>query len=594
MKVLNPIRSLMAVGVCLALFGCGGGDAPKLLTCDDSLMSEFKPDAQTEVLLVKQFRKGDAPLSPPNNQPDYKFSSDVCLVKMIVGPGNPGPAGAPSTSKGIGIEVWLPTSQPWNGRVHATGSGGWAGSSESVVTKNSEGGITGSGERRAMQLAAEEGSVTSSSDHGFVSALAFVDGSPLMNPDGTINQTLWRDFSSRALYEQAVKTKALAKAFFGIAAKFSYFDGGSTGGRQALKLAQDYPELYDGIVAGMPALSWSKLMPSIGWPAFVMQRDLGGTALTAGQVKLVSTAAIAACDLEGGYHLGYILDPGSCRYDPSSDPGVLCTASGGVNATADCVTGPQATTFNKFWYGITSDGSVPSPAADIGWEVASPAGLHRWYGFERGADVTNLTTPFLAVFAMPQIALSLQNPKLGPALLFKNASGNGEDGWKNLSYAQYSAALDKGAELQPAFANIDTDKADLTAFRARGGKLIMWHGLADSSIPPQSSINYYNRVATQMGGIEALQSFYRFYLIPGMAHGFRNGSANADANPPLPAEGQFFDLLSQWVESGTRPGDRVETTAPGPGGSSAPLCAYPRKRTYAGGDPKATASYNCS
>ena len=101
----------------------------ELLVCDDSLKDEFKPDSLTTVLLVKAYKKGD-PLAlsgTPATPPPPVAANDVCVVKLLVGPGNPGPANAPSTSVGIGIEVWLPTPANWNRRIHVTGGGAWNG-----------------------------------------------------------------------------------------------------------------------------------------------------------------------------------------------------------------------------------------------------------------------------------------------------------------------------------------------------------------------------------------------------------------------------------------------------------------------------------
>ena len=125
----------------------------------------------------------------------------------------------------------------------------------------------------------------------------------------------------------------------------------------------------------------------------------------------------------------------------------------------------------------------------------------------------------------------------------------------------------------------------------------MYHGLADVLIPPQGSINYYNRVATQLGGIPSIQSFYLFYLVPGMAHGLSNGATNVDANPPLPTHDQLYNTLTDWVEKGIAPG-RIDVstavTTAFPVVKSRPLCVYPLKGTYVSGDPNVAASYTCS
>src|SRR5262249_46564602 len=152
-----------------------------------------------------------------------------------------------------------------------------------------------------------------------------------------------------------------------------------------LKLAQLYPNDFDGIVIGFPAINWTKFITSELYPQIVMQRDLGAN-LTSTQLSLVSNAAITACDVIG---IGFVLDPSSCKYDPTVDLNVLCASSGGNNNTADCLTTAQAMAMNKIWYGQTSDGSVPAPTVDNGWAV-SPGGSQRWYGLTRGTNVSGL------------------------------------------------------------------------------------------------------------------------------------------------------------------------------------------------------------
>lgn len=440
-----------------------------------------------------------------------------------------------------------------------------------------------------------EGAVSASTDTGH----AVGSGSFAMNPDGTINSVLWRDFSERGIHEMAVKTKALTKAYYGRDARYAHWDGFSTGGRQGHKEAQANPADFDGILAGAPAFNWTKFITGELYPQTVFQRDLAGINLTTGQLNLMSNGAIDACGSVGGVKLGYIPDPAQCTYDPRKDVTVLCAGQAGVGVTGtststDCVNLTQATAMNKIWYGQTSDGSVPDPAADNGYNV-SLASNQKWYGLTRGTSMLGLAgaTPFPV--ASDMVALELQNPRVAtPA--FNNATGNGADLWKNLSYAELSNASDRGVALQPQFADINTDNPDLSAFRTRGGKMIMYHGLADTLIPSQGSVNYYNRVATQMGGIQSIQGFYRFYLVPGMAHGFANGTSNPNANPPLPTLDQLYAALTDWVEKGTAPA-ALTATAPATatvGQKSRPLRLYPQKASYTNGDPNLASNYNCS
>jgi feruloyl esterase len=258
---------------------------------------------------------------------------------------------------------------------------------------------------------------------------------------------------------------------------------------------------------------------------------------------------------------------------------------------------------NKIWYGQTADGAAPPPGADNGFNVNRPDN-QLWYGLTRGTNLGGLAGSSSGVFspftiATDQVALNLQNPTYATPT-FTNATGNGANRWLTLSYAgpnSLANAFAQGVALNPFFGNINTDNPDLTGFRSHGGKLLHYHGLADTLIPPQGSINYYTRMANQMGGYVAAQQFDRLFLIPGMGHCAGNGSVNGvtgvspAANPPLPATGQLFSVLTNWVEKGTAPTTVVVTTTDGT--ISRPLCMYPAKLTYVGGNSNSASSFSC-
>jgi feruloyl esterase len=494
----SKVRPLVAVGIVAGLLtACGGSDndtpplagqaqppSPTSLACNDSIKTGFKPDVNTTVLLVKAFKAGDPlVISEAPSATTQIASKDVCMVKLNVGPGNAGPANAPSTSNGIGIEIWLPAPSNWNGRIHAKGNGGWAGGDQGSLTKVAAN--NGDSAGNPATAAMEEGAVSGSTDTGHANTAN--SGSFAMNPDGTINTVLWKDFSERSIHELAQKLKDLTKAYYGKPATFTYWNGFSTGGRQGMKAAQVYPGDFDGILAGAPAINWTRFSTAHMAPQIVMERDLGGVRLTAAQQDLVSNAAINACDVVGGQHLGYVVDPSACRYDPTADKAVLCAADGGTNATAACVTVAQANAFNKIWYGQTDDGTIPSPSIDNGAAVTL-APKQRWFGPPRGSNLSNfLGGPLNNSSAY--VALELQNPAYGLPN-FVNATGNGVNFWRTFTYAQLANATDRGLALQGSFSNIDTDNADLSAYRDRKGKVLMYHGQADSLIKPTGSIHY--------------------------------------------------------------------------------------------------------
>ncbi len=112
----------------------GDRQQQKLLECNDTLKDDFQPDSLTTVLLVKAFKKDDHLTLGTPTPTTPQAANDVCVVKLLVGPGNPGPVGAPSTSRGIGIEIWLPARENWNHRIHVTGGGGWAGGNQTNLT----------------------------------------------------------------------------------------------------------------------------------------------------------------------------------------------------------------------------------------------------------------------------------------------------------------------------------------------------------------------------------------------------------------------------------------------------------------------------
>jgi hypothetical protein len=261
--------------------------APKTLACDDSIKTEFKPDLLTSVIAVKSFKKGDPlVMAEPVTEYTPKALNDLCFVKLNVGPGNPGPADAPSTSKGIGIEVWLPTPANWDGRLHAIGGlGGLDGGNHGSATKI--------GWLMAPGFAGVDNAVSASTDTGHTG------GTWGMNPDGSINRALWTDYAGRAHHQLAEKTKALIFAYYGRPAKYSYYEGASSGGRHGYEIAQRYPDDYDGIIPNLPATPYAQWTASTRYKTLVMERDLGAP-LTEEQEDLVSDAAIHACDVVGG------------------------------------------------------------------------------------------------------------------------------------------------------------------------------------------------------------------------------------------------------------------------------------------------------
>jgi hypothetical protein len=579
---------------------------PAAASCDDGIKQRFHPDPQTTVLLVQAFTAG-SPIALANTPADpapAAAPADVCLVKLLVGPGNPGDPAAPSTSPGIGIEVWLPTPTNWNGIIRSYGSGGWAGGFQADPT-----GIGGTGSIDPMHLAAVgKGYVVSTSDHGHGGSNdSGGNGSFTISPDGTINTVGWQDFSERSMHELAVKTKALVKEFYGAQQRYAYWDGFSTGGRQGYKIAQTFPDDYDGILAGAPAINWSRFITAELYPQIVMLRDLGA-AIPEPKLNAANAAASAAC---GGSDLGFLLDPLQCRYDPATDAAALCTGVAGnagvIGTSADagtCLSAAEAAAINKIWYGQTVRGDAPDPRVDNGSDPTLPA-THLWYGMPRGTSTAVLAGPTAFPIAADMVAIELEEPALGQPG-FVTAAGAGTDGWRSLNYSDLARAHQRGLDLQAKFSEINTDEPDLSGARDSGVKVLSYHGLADEFIFAQGSINYFTRAAAAVGGTEKLTEFNRLFMIPGLAHdptfssaasidpATRDVTSVAKVPLPQPSTGrdELFTALRNWVEQGQAP-NRIDLSS-ADGSVTMPVCSYPEKATHNGaGSVTDGASYAC-
>jgi hypothetical protein len=603
MRLGSPFGRSFVLAAAMLLAGAAGGAAAPLL-CDDTIKTSFKPDVETSVILVKPFRRGEAIRLDSSRAPFVTAAADLCLVKLIVGPGSPGPAGAPSTSVGIGIEVWLPAPDKWNEIIRVHGSGGWAGGSQSDPRRI---GFHGGAEPTILAETAK-GYVVSTSDHGHFSRLGAADGSFAMDENGGVNKVLWNDFAERSLHELADKTKALTKAYYGKPQRYAYWDGFSTGGRQGLKEAQKYPNDFDGVLAGGPAINWTRFVTSALYPQVVMERDLGGP-IDARKLDLVGASATGSC---GGAALGFLIDPTQCRYDPAKDANVLCSSEtvnghAGTGAWRACVTLAEAHAIDKIWYGETSDGAYADPAEDNAMSAPVDGARRLWWGLPRGTILEVLAGRAPFPIASAQVALELQNPayaQFGPFL--HNATGDGADKWRELDYRGLADAFLAGVRMQPSFSDINTDEADLSGLRDSGHKVLVYHGWADDVITAPGTIDYFVRAAAAMGGDDALATYIRLFMIPGLAHdpsfsraGSLDPATAAPTDPakvPLPQDStgrdELFMALRNWVENGVPP-SRIEVASSN-GSVTMPLCAYPRKATYNGsGDIGAAAGYDC-
>lgn len=441
-------------------------------------------------------------------------------------------ATSPGVNDHIGIDVWMPV-KGWNGRFEGVGGGGYS---------------TGSPNSLAGPVAA--GYAAASTDGGHTGPSSFT-GSFALDSSGHLNWPLIEDFSYRALHDLAVAGKAVTAAFYGMHARYAYWNGCSTGGRQGLAEAQRYPNDYNGILSAAPAINWQKFIPAELWPELVMKRS--GDFLPQCKFAAFQAAAIKACDTVGdGVVDGVIGDPLACKFDPTSVVGTS-TPCGTITAqdaaiVAKIVAGPRTTSGDFLWYGLT------------------------WGTTFQG--LANTTTSGGTTVAAPfPIAL---------AHLGTWVQENPTWDWTTTTYDQYDQLFLQSVEMYTNV--IGTDNPDLTGFKKAGGKLLIWHGLADQLIFPQGTINYYNRVTDLMGGKGNTTRFARLFLAPGVTH--CAGGAGPQPNNPL-------NDLVRWVEQHHAPTTlNGVVTDPTTGAVTAtrPICMYPDVAAYKGSGSTAQAS----
>jgi feruloyl esterase len=352
------------------------------------------------------------------------------------------------------------------------------------------------------------------------------------------------DWAYRSVHEMTTIAKVVVQDAMGRAPSKSYFSGCSTGGQQALSEAQRYPTDYDGVVAGDPGNNRINLIYGFLW-SWLATHDADGTPiLPSAKLPALAKAAVAACDRNDGLEDGIIADPRGCRFDPA----VLACSGAETDA---CLTPRQIDAAKKVYAGArTRSGQQLYP----GWAPGSEAG---W-----GTYITGPKEPVRV--------------GLFRGWVFDNAA------WDPRSFDWDKDVATVNAKL-PFLSAMSTDYG---AFKARGGKLIMYTGLADPVTSPLDTIAYYESVVKAMGGIDATKSFYRFFPAPGMAH--CGGGAGPNTFDALGA-------LEAWVEKGTAPESiPASHTTNGVIDRRRPLCAYPAVPTYKGtGSIDEAGSFSC-
>lgn len=435
-------------------------------------------------------------------------TAEFCRVKGLIQPE-------------IRFEVALPTS--WHGRLLVSGNGGYAGDD-----------LTAPGRQRTRDIIISAGFVHAQTNTGHDAAGEDL-GAFAVNPQKLV------DYAFRAIHVTTLSAKKLASAYYGSVPRRSYFIGCSTGGRQALMSAQRFPEDFDGIYAGAPALDFVLSMTNYVY----RQQNLAKNPISSAKLRQAGEAIYERCDGVDGVRDGILEDPRLCDFDPAKH-----LPKCAPNATADCFTNGEIEFLQQLYSDQFISGQRIFPGWPIGVEVPGRDGRIGWDYWLVRENAPPRSEMFAEAF-FRYLALPRKDP--------------------NLRYDQIDLAA-AFPQLGPIREMLNATDPDLSAFRDHGGKLLMWFGWADESLNPNMGVEYYESVVAKMG--PNTTDFFRLFMMPGVFHCGRG--PGCDTAPRLAA-------LIRWVEHGEAP-ERIVASRPLSESKTRtrPLCPYPQIARYKG------------
>jgi hypothetical protein len=438
----------------------------------------------------------------------------------------------------INFEIRLPT-RDWNGKMLMAGCGGFCGTVDIDTMKLTNGSNIG--------LMRNYAAVSMDSGHWGAS---LADGRWAYN-----NLVAKFDWGQRAVTATAGVSKAVVQSYYGRPPAKSYFNGCSTGGRMAHMEAWKYPDDFDGIISGAPAVDYTGLVATFF--AWVVQANTGpdgGPILAPAKVKLVEAAVDKACADDDGV----VQDPRKCEFNPKS---LQCSTA----AADDCLTAAEVTVLDK-WYG----GAKNSKGEQL-YPGGVPLGSEAYWSLWLTGSQTG--SALIPLFGNDFVRYMAFDTDPGPSYSLRKFNFDADPQRMKMTSEMYNST-----------------NPDLGRFKARGGRLLMYQGWADAIVTPEMTVNYYEAVEQKSGGREATEDFLRLFMLPGVDHcGIQPGpGADQTGYDPLTA-------LEQWVERGIPPAVLLTTKRDKDGAAlwSRPVCPYPRIAKFRGGDRNDPANYSC-
>jgi hypothetical protein len=429
------------------------------------------------------------------------------------------------------FELRLPIPSQWNEKLFFVPCAGFCGGVNGNVCNNS--------------LSRGYASVTNNGGH---------DGAPGF--DGTWGANapnLQEDFAWRSSHVVTLAAKAITTGYYGRPIKRSYISGCSKGGHAVLMELQRFPQDYDGAIVAAPVYNWIGQMIGSATFASAVHDGSGKFLLDSSTVGAIHQSVLARCGSQSGVAEPFVSEPLSCDWRADM---LACSASKGPM----CLTPAQVAAVSK----------VMRPAADSRgralYSPQLPGAESDWGGWFYSRDSARSIRTIAHFGASQQFSSFMAHPTARDVDPLK------------LTIDQMAAALSSARALY------DATNPDLSAFKGRGGKVLMWHGLSDGAVPAGASINYYDRVAAHFGGRQTIDGFFRLFLVPGVHH---------CAGGPGPDNVDTIAAIENWVERGVAPSELIARRfVQGVEERSRPVYPYPTVARYSGsGDPLSASSF---
>lgn len=427
----------------------------------------------------------------------------------------------------LDFELRLPT--PWNQRTVFLGGGGFDGAISNATGQQFSPGMT------------ESGYATISTNHGH-------NASVTPGASFALDPQMLADYAYLSVPRVMAPAKAILRERYGntfTGTKIVY-EGCSGGGRQGLIQAQRYPDLFDGIISRAPANAYNPQFLHYQQRALALAQP--GAALSAAKIQAIDNATMAKCDALDGLADKIIGKPSACTFDPVE---LACSGA----ETDACLTPAQVQSARTFY--------APTSVAN---------GRYTWPGFPPGGEAAAMGWgTFFASF-------------LGNDYMKYMVTQNPTVDWLQVDPAAHASRIDQLVTM------IDAVNPDLSRFKARGGKLILWTGQSDWLITAENATSYYKKVVNASGGQAAADEFTEYYTSPSVQH--CSGGTGAD-------KVDFVTPLFDWLEKGTKPSAKTiiasQNTVPANTTPfTRPVCQFPKYPKYVGGDPNAASSFVCS